>query len=263
MQVIVKDSYEEISEIGAKIIANAIRKKPSLVLGLATGSTPIGMYKELIRMHKEENLDFSKVTTFNLDEYVGLPTDHDQSYHYFMCKNLFDHVNIDMSKVHVPSGLVTGKDAQDYCQWYENEIKKAGGIDIQVLGLGSDGHIAFNEPGSSLASRTRIVALTEETIDDNSRFFEKKEDVPQFSITMGVGTVMEARYCLIMAKGESKAKAVKAFVEGPVSSQITASALQMHPKVTAFFDETAASKLERLDYYKFAYQSLHEKEMTG
>ena len=258
MQIIIKDSYEEISKIGAEIIAGAIRKKPNLVLGLATGSTPVGMYKELIRMHKKENLDFSKVTTFNLDEYVGLPPDHDQSYYYFMCENLFDHVNIDKTKVHVPSGLVTGKDAEEYCQWYEDEIKKAGGIDIQVLGLGSDGHIAFNEPGSSLASRTRIVALTEKTIKDNSRFFEKIEDVPKLSITIGVGTVMEAKHCLIMAKGENKADAVKAFVEGPVTSQITASALQMHPKVTALFDAEAASKLdERLvDYYKFAYQSL-------
>lgn len=258
MQVIVKDTYEEISKIGAEIIASAIRKKPNLVLGLATGSTPVGMYKKLIRMHKEEGLDFSKLTTFNLDEYVGLPPEHDQSYYYFMRKNLFDHVNIDMSKVHVPSGLITGEDVEEYCQWYEDEIKRAGGIDIQVLGLGRDGHIAFNEPGSSLASRTRIVALTEETINDNSRFFEKKEDVPRFAITMGVKTVMEAKHCLIMAVSENKADAVKALVEGPVCSQITASALQMHPKVTALFDAEAASKLERLDYYKFAYKSLQK-----
>jgi len=258
MQIIIKDTYEEMSKIGAEIIANAIRKKPNLVLGLATGGTPIGMYKELIRMHREENLDFSKITTFNLDEYVGLPPEHEQSYYYFMRKNLFDHVNIDLSKVHVPSGLIAGKDIDDYCQWYENEIKKAGGIDIQVLGLGGDGHIAFNEPGSSLASRTRIVALTEETIEANSRFFEKKEDVPRFAISMGVGTVMEAKHCLILANGEKKAGAVKAFVEGPVTSQITASALQMHPKVTALFDAKAASNLKRLDYYKFAYRSLQK-----
>jgi len=256
MQVIVKDSYEEISKIGAQIIANAINKKPNIVLGLATGSTPVGMYKELIRMHKEEGLDFSKVTTFNLDEYVGLSPEHDQSYYYFMRENLFDHVNIELSKVHVPSGLITGKDIEEYCNWYENEIKKAGGIDIQVLGLGRDGHIAFNEPGSSLTSRTRIVALTEETIRDNSRFFKNIEDVPKFAISMGVGTVMEAKHCLIMAKGENKAEAVEAFVEGPVTSQITASALQMHPKVTALFDAEAASELKRLDYYKFAYESL-------
>lgn len=250
MEIIIKDTYEEISEVGAEIIANAIRKKPNIVLGLATGSTPVRMYKELIRMHKEEGLDFSKVTTFNLDEYVGLSPEHDQSYYYFMRKKLFDHVNIDMTKVHVPSGLITGENVKEYCQWYEDEIKKAGGIDIQVLGLGSDGHIAFNEPGSSLASKTRIVALTEETIDDNSRFFEKKEDVPKFAISMGVGTVLEAKHCLIMAKGDNKADAVQAFVEGPVSSQITASALQMHPKVTALFDAKAASKLERIDYYR-------------
>jgi len=256
MQIIIKDTYEEISRIGAEIIADAIRKKPNLVLGLATGSTPVGMYKELIRMHKEEGLDLSEVTTFNLDEYIGLSPEHEQSYYYFTRVNLFDHVNINLSKVHVPSGLIKRQDVEEYCQWYENEIKKAGGIDIQVLGLGRDGHIAFNEPGSSLASRTRIVALTEETIEDNSRFFEKKEDVPRFAITMGVGTVMEAKHCLLLANGKNKANAVKASVEGPISSQVTVSALQMHLKVTALFDAEAASRLEWLDYYKFAYRSL-------
>jgi len=251
MQVIIKDTYEEISREAAEIIRDAIHLKPNLVLGLATGSTPIGTYKELIRMYEAGALDFSKVITFNLDEYVGLPTTHDQSYYYFMHENLFNHININPTNVHVPSGVV--KDFSRYCQWYEEEIKRAGGVDVQVLGIGSDGHIGFNEPGSSLASRTRIVTLTEETIRDNSRFFEKESDVPRFAITMGVGTIMEARHCLLLANGAKKAEPVAALVEGPITSQVTASALQMHPRATVIVDSAAASKLKRINYYKWTY----------
>jgi glucosamine-6-phosphate deaminase len=193
------------------------------------------------------------VITFNLDEYVGLPSTHDQSYHYFMHENLFNHININPANVHVPSGVV--KDFDRYCQWYEDEIEMAGGIDLQVLGIGSDGHIGFNEPGSSLASRTRIVTLTEETIIDNSRFFESMEDVPRFAITMGVGTVMEAGHCLLLANGEKKADPVAALVEGPITSQVTASALQMHPHATVIVDNAAASKLKRIDYYRWTYEN--------
>jgi len=252
MEVIIKENYEEISKEAAEIIRDAIHLKPNLVLGLATGSTPIGTYKELIRMHEAGELDFSKVVTFNLDEYVGLPSTHDQSYHYFMHENLFNHININPANVHVPSGVV--KDFDRYCQWYEDEIAKVGGIDLQVLGIGSDGHIGFNEPGSSLASRTRIVTLTEDTIKDNARFFESEEDVPRFAITMGVGTIMEAGLCLLLANGEKKADPVEALVEGPITSQVTASALQMHPNATVIIDEAAASKLERVDYYKWTYE---------
>lgn len=253
MEVIIKENYEKMSEEAAAIIRDAIHLKPNLVLGLATGSTPIGTYKELIRMHEAGELDFSKVLTFNLDEYVGLPSTHDQSYHYFMHENLFNHININPANVHVPSGVV--KDFDRYCQWYEDEIAKVGGIDLQVLGIGSDGHIGFNEPGSSLASRTRIVTLTEDTIKDNARFFESEEDVPRFAITMGVGTIMEAGLCLLLANGEKKADPVEALVEGPITSQVTASALQMHPNATVIIDEAAASKLERVDYYKWTYEN--------
>lgn len=253
MQVIIKDTYEQMSVEAAEIIGDAIHLKPNLVLGLATGSTPIGTYRELIRMHKAGELDFSKVITFNLDEYVGLPSTHDQSYHYFMHENLFDHVNISPANVHVPSGVV--RDFDRYCQWYEDEIAKVGGVDLQVLGIGSDGHIGFNEPGSSLASRTMIVTLTEETISDNSRFFEHPGDVPRFAITMGVGTIMEAKYCLLLANGEKKADPVEALVEGPITSQVTASALQMHPRATVIVDNAAASKLKRIDYYKWTYEN--------
>jgi glucosamine-6-phosphate deaminase len=253
MEVIIKENYEEISKEAAEIIRDAIHLKPNLVLGLATGSTPIGTYKELIQMHEAGELDFSKVVTFNLDEYVGLPSTHDQSYHYFMHENLFNHINTNPANVHVPSGVV--EDFDRYCQWYEDEIAKAGGIDLQVLGIGSDGHIGFNEPGSSLASRTRIVTLTEETIKDNSRFFESMDDVPKFAITMGVGTIMEAGLCLLLANGEKKADPVEALVEGPITSQVTASALQMHPNATVIIDEAAASKLKRVDYYKWTYEN--------
>lgn len=256
MEVIIKDNYEEISLEAAKIIRDEIHLKPNLVLGLATGSTPVGTYKELIRMYKAGELDFSKVVTFNLDEYVGLPATHNQSYYYFMHENLFNHININPANVHVPSGVV--KDSKRYCQWYEEEIAKVGGVDLQVLGIGSDGHIGFNEPGSSLASRTRIVTLTEDTIKDNSRFFQRIEDVPRFAITMGVGTIMEAKHCLLLANGDKKAEPVAVLVEGPITSQVTASALQMHPNSTVIIDKAAALKLKRVDYYKWTYENRPE-----
>jgi glucosamine-6-phosphate deaminase len=253
MDVIVKDTYEEMSREAAQIVAQAIRAKPNLVLGLATGGTPLGLYIELIRLYQEGELDFSKVTSFNLDEYLGLPPTHEQSYAYFMQSNLFQHINVGPDKIYVPSGLAA--DVQAYCEWYEAEIAQAGGIDLQVLGIGRDGHIAFNEPGSSLASRTRIVTLTKETIEDNARFFARPGDVPRFAITMGVGTIMEARHCLLLANGPGKAEAVAALVEGPITSQITASALQMHPQATVILDRAAATRLQRLDYYQWIYEN--------
>ena len=169
MLVIIKEDYEQMSIEGAKQVASLIRKKPDCVVGFATGSTPLGLYKELIRLFNEEGLDFSKVTSFNLDEYVGLPPSHDQSYHYFMWENLFKHININPSNVHVPMGMAEDIDA--FCVWYETKIFEHGGIDLQILGIGGNGHIAFNEPGSSLGSRTRIKTLDEKTIKDNARFF--------------------------------------------------------------------------------------------
>jgi len=244
MLVIVKDSYEEMSREGARIIADRLRKKPDLVLGLATGSTPLGMYKELIRMHREEGLDFSKVTTFNLDEYVGLPPDHDQSYHYFMKVNLFDHINLDPRFVHVPQGM--SKDVDTFCDWYEERIRRAGGIDIQVLGIGANGHIAFNEPGSSLGSRTRIKTLTGTTRQDNARFFASMDEVPKYAITMGVGTIMDAKELLLLANKQGKADAVRASVEGPVTASCPASIIQMHRRAFCVLDKEAASQLTGL-----------------
>lgn len=249
MEIIVSATYEEMSKAAAKAVADLLNSKPNAVLGLATGSTPLGLYKELARMHKNDGLDFSQVTSFNLDEYVGLKKDHPQSYHYFMHENLFKHINIPAQNVYIPSGT-TGNYAA-FCDWYERRIKECGGIDLQLLGVGSDGHIAFNEPSSSLGSRTRIKTLAKSTIEDNARFFEKIEDVPIYAITMGVGTILEARKILFLANGANKADAVAKAIEGPVTSMITASALQLHPDVTAFLDRDAAGKLSMIEYYEW------------
>lgn len=250
MEVIICKSYEDVSRTAARVVAKTMNRKPNAVLGLATGSTPLGLYRELIRMHQEEGLDFSQVTTFNLDEYVGLPKGHPQSYHYFMHENLFKHINVPKQNIHIPSGTTENYEA--FCAWYEQRIKEVGGIDLQVLGIGSDGHIAFNEPSSSLGSRTRIKTLAKPTIDDNARFFEDDpSQVPIYAITMGVGTIMEARSCLMLANGEKKAAAIAAAVEGPVTSMCTASALQLHRQAMAIIDEPAASQLQMRDYYEW------------
>ena len=243
MKVIIKKNYEELSKEAAETIKEAIQKKPNLVLGLATGSTPIGTYQELARMYREKGLDFSKVVIFNLDEYLGLPADHPQSYNYFMYENLLNYININRENFHIPDGMT--KNIEKFCQEYEEKIQKAGGIDLQLLGIGSDGHIGFNEPGTPLDSRTQLVKLTESTIKDNSRFFEKEEDVPRFAITMGVQTIFEAKKILLLASGENKAEAVAKALEGPITSQITASILQKHPDVIVILDEAAALKLKR------------------
>ena len=247
MEITIRKNYNEMSKAAARVVADLVNHKPNAVLGFATGSTPVGLYKELIRLHKEEGLDFSKVTTFNLDEYVGLPTDHPQSYRYFMNENLFLHINVPLQNTHVPCG--TSANHKAFCEWYEERIEACGGIDIQILGIGSDGHIAFNEPGSSLGSRTRMVYLTKQTIDDNSRFFKKKGDVPVNAISMGVGTILEACKLLMVVNGKNKAEALAAAVEGPVTSMITSSALQLHPDAIVFADEEAAGKLKLRDYY--------------
>lgn len=254
MRVIIEKDYETASRRGAEFVAEIVRNKPDAVLGLATGSTPLGLYVELIRLHQEEGLDFSKVTTFNLDEYYGLLPGHDQSYHYFMQSNLLDHINISPAKINVPSGLASNVEA--FCENYERMIADAGGIDVQILGIGVDGHIAFNEPGSSLSSRTRLKTLTEETIEDNARFFSRPEEVPRFAITMGIGTILEARKCIMLASGLRKAAVIAEAVEGPVTAQITASALQLHSDVIVIVDEEAGSSLKRRNYY------LHVERMT-
>lgn len=242
MLVIIKENYQELSNEAAKQVASLIRKKPDCVIGFATGSTPLGLYKELIRMHKAEGLDFSKVVSFNLDEYVGLPPTHPESYHYFMWENLFKHININPSNVYIPMGMAEDIDA--FCEWYEEKIIEHGGIDLQILGIGSNGHIAFNEPGSSLGSRTRIKTLKENTRLDNSRFFNSIDEVPKYAITMGVGTIMEAKRLLLLANGINKAEAIKQTVEGPIMAKYPATIVQLHRYATVIVDKEAASKLE-------------------
>ena len=243
IEIIVQENYAAISQQAAALIADLVRSKPTAVLGLATGSTPLGLYQELIRLHQEEGLDFSQVTTFNLDEYVGLAADHPQSYHYFMHDNLFRHINVPAANIHIPDG--TTSDTPAFCESYEQLIASSGGIDLQVLGIGSDGHIAFNEPGSSLDSRTRVETLAKQTIEDNARFFASADDVPIHAITMGVGTILDARKIILIANGANKAPAVAAAAEGPVSSMCTASALQNHPDTIFFLDPEAASQLQK------------------
>ena len=243
MEVIIKESYEEVSKFSAEMIADIIRRKPRATLGLATGSTPLGTYKELIRLHKEEGLDFSRVVMFNLDEYVGLTHDHPQSYHFFMWENLFKHINVNSKNVHIPDG--TAKDIPAFCRWYEEQIVKTGGLDVQLLGIGSNGHIAFNEPGSSLGSRTRVKTLDEKTRQDNARFFRNLNEVPKYAITMGIGTIMDARQLILLATGAGKAEAIEKTVEGPITAMVPATIVQLHPKATIAIDKAASSKLTR------------------
>lgn len=242
MRVIICKDSDEMSRTAAQIFAERIRKKPNIVLGLATGGTPVKMYKELIRMCKEEKLDFSKVATYNLDEYLGISGDHDQSYRYFMNENLFNHININKANTHVLNGKA--KDAAAECKAYEEAIKKAGGIDIQLLGIGGNGHIAFNEPGSPKNSRTRVVDLTEKTIQDNARFFASINDVPKQALSMGNGTILEAKEIVLIADKTSKADAIAKSIEGPATEQVPASLLQAHRKVTFVIDKDAAGNLK-------------------
>lgn len=253
MEIIITADPAAAADLAARRIRDLVRGKPSAVLGLATGSTPLGLYRELIRMHREEGLSLAGVTTFNLDEYVGLSPEHPASYRRFMQENFFSAMDVAPERIHIPDGLTS--DVAASCEAYEAAIRKAGGIDLQVLGLGHDGHIGFNEPTSSLASRTRIKTLTEETIQANQRFFAAGEKVPQHVITMGIGTIMEARTCLLLAFGAGKAAAVAAMVEGPLSAMCPASMLQMHAGAVVVTDEAAARLLQRSEYYRRVYSN--------
>lgn len=253
MDIIVKENYQEMSKHAAEMIASLIRSKPGCVIGFATGGTPIGTYKELIRMHKEEGLDFSEVKTFNLDEYLGVgmdlskPYSLDQSYARFMHEELFSHINVKKENIHIPDGLT--KDPEEFCRLYEEEIKKAGGIDLQILGIGGDGHWAFNEPGSSFTSRTRVEALTKQTLDDNYEVFYKKagisrDKMPRYAITMGIATILEVRSIIMLANGSKKADIVAKALKGPVTTDVTASAIQLYKgQATVILDREAAARL--------------------
>jgi len=252
MEVIIQPTAEAATSVAARMIASLLRAKPDAVLGLATGSTPLLLYRELIAM----KLDWRKVTTFNLDEYVNLPPTHAQSYHSFMWENLFRHVNIAKKNVHIPDGMT--RDIPRFCAKYEKQIRAAGGIDLQLLGIGTDGHVGFNEPTSSLASRTRIKTLTRQTHKDNARFFGSADQVPHHVITMGLGTIMEARQCVLLAFSAKKARAIAAAVEGPLAAINPASILQLHPNVKVCLDAAAAANLKRSDYYRWVYANKPE-----
>jgi glucosamine-6-phosphate deaminase len=247
MEVIIQTDAEAASNIAARIVARQLRTKPDSVLGLATGDTPLRLYHTLASM----SLDWRRVRTFNLDEYVGLPPDHPQSYHTFMHTHLFRHVNLPPGQAHVPDGMAA--DIPALCRRYEESIRAAGGIDLQILGIGSNGHIGFNEPPSSLVSRTRIKTLTADTVRDNARFFGCEADVPHHVITMGIGTIMEARQAILLGFGANKADALAGAIEGPLTAMNPASALQMHPAAVAILDEPAAARLSRADYYRWVY----------
>jgi glucosamine-6-phosphate deaminase len=253
MEIIIKQDYGQISEEAAKIIHQAWKKKNNLVLGLPTGGTPLGLYKKLVEWHKKEEMDFSTVVTFTLDEYLGLKENHPQSFAYYMTKNFFQHVNLKKENIFRLDGSPTNID--DHCREYEEKIKSFGGIDIQILGIGRNGHIGFNEPSSSLSSRTRVKTLTLETIKANSRFFEKKEEIPRFCLTMGIGTITESRMIILLASGKDKSEAIHKSVEGPITASVPASVLQLHPQAKIIIDQAAASRLARKEYYQWVYKN--------
>ena len=248
MKVVILENADAVAAYGADIITRQLRAKPSAVLGLATGSTPVALYQRLIDAYRAGDISFKEARSFNLDEYLGLSGDHPQSYRYFMDGNFFSHIDIQADNVRIPDGEAANP--LEACEAYEAAIKACGGIDMQLLGIGRNGHIGFNEPSSSLTSRTRVKTLTKATIDDNSRFFKEGEYQPHLSVTMGIGTIMEARMVMLLATGASKAEAVKAMVEGPVTANCPASVLQMHPATTVIIDEAAADGLADKEFYK-------------
>jgi len=237
MKIIVCENYDEMSATGAEIIAGLLKSKPDCILGLATGSTPVGMYLKLREMNDEGKISFKDVTTYNLDEYYPLAPEHDQSYRYFMNVNLFDHVDIDKSKTHVPNGLAKDPDAEGVA--YDAEVEAAGGIDLQVLGIGQNGHIGFNEPEEELYVATHLTGLTENTIEANSRFFASKEEVPTKAITMGLGTIMKAKKILVLANGKSKHAVISKMLDGRITTMVPVTLLKAHPDVVLICDKAA------------------------
>lgn len=242
MRLIVVKNYDEMSKEAAKEMAAVVNSNPKAILGLATGGTPEGMYKELIRMNKDGEIDFKDVTSVNLDEYVGLAGDHPQSYRYFMNNHLLDYINIDKSKTFVPNGLA--EDVNEEGRKYDQMIDDLGGIDIQLLGVGTNGHIAFNEPDGNLIAGTHLTGLTQSTIEANSRYFESEKDVPKTAVTMGLGQIMKSKKILLIASGENKAEAMNELFSGKISTSCPVTMLQMHKDVTVILDEAAASLLK-------------------
>lgn len=251
MEIVILPDSARIGQLASDVIEVLLTRKPHAVLGLATGSSPLPIYKELRHRHHTKGLSFAQCSAFTLDEYIGLPRDHPESYRQVIRREFTEQVDFPRARVHGPdSGAL---DLPEACNAYEDSIRAAGGVDLQILGIGSDGHIGFNEPGSSLASRTRIKTLTEQTRQDNARFFDSPDAVPMHVLTQGLGTIMDARHVLLVATGPNKAQAIRDMAEGPVTAICPASALQLHPHVTVFLDEAAASKLALADYYRHSY----------
>src|SRR4051812_18267815 len=254
MQVVIVDTPAEVGRVAAAKITQLIRRRADAVLGLATGSSPLAIYAELARQVREQGLDCSAVRAFALDEYVGLPAGHPESYHSVIRREVVEPLRLDPAAVHVPDG--TAADVEAACAEYERLITETGPIDIQILGIGANGHIGFNEPTSSFASRTRIKTLAPRTRADNARFFDSPEQVPTHCLTQGLGTILDATTLVLVAQGETKAAAVAKMVEGPASSMCPGSALQFHPDATVIVDEFAASRLTLTDYYRYTYDNL-------
>lgn len=242
MKIIKAKDYDEMSRKAANIISAQVIMKPDCVLGLATGSTPIGMYEKLVEWYNKGDLDFGDVTTVNLDEYRGLPKENDQSYYYFMHSHLFDYVNINPDRTFLPNGMSEDPDAE--CERYEEVIRATGGVDLQLLGMGHNGHIGFNEPGDEFAKGTHCVDLQPRTIEANKRFFESADDVPKQAYSMGIQTIMRAKKILVIVSGEDKAEALKNSIYGPITPHVPGSILQLHPDVTIVADEAALSKCD-------------------
>lgn len=253
MEVIILPSNKETGVVAANAIEALVRAKPNAVLGLATGSSPLPIYDELARRHDEEGLNFGEVRGFALDEYVGLPVGHYESYREVIRREFTNRVDVNPANVHGPDG--SAADIAAACHEYEEAIKAAGGVDLQILGVGTNGHVGFNEPGSSLASRTRIKTLADQTRQDNARFFDSIDQVPHHVVTQGLGTIMDARHLVLLASGEGKAEAIRELVEGPVTASCPGSVLQLHPHVTILVDEAAASKLANAETYRYAYNN--------
>lgn len=254
MEVIIQPTTEQAVNLVARLVAKQLRDNPHLVLGLATGRTMEAVYDRLVRMHKEEKLDFSLCRTFNLDEYVGLPSEDPHSYRYYMNQKLFSRINIDPRNTYLPDGMA--KDLDGACRHYEERIREFGGIDLQILGIGASGHIGFNEPLSSLSSRTREKALVRSTLEVNGTLFSGGTDtMPRRALTMGVGTILEADRILLLATGANKADILAKAVEGPITSMVSATALQLHRRCRVIVDEASAQKLQGKDYYRWCFDN--------
>lgn len=253
MDIIICNTSADAEKLTARMIADAVNAKPELRLGLATGATMENVYAELSKLYKEGKVDFSQVRSWNLDEYVGLGPDHDQSYRYFMNKHLFNNINIDIRNTHVPNGLATDEEAE--AARYDDEIDDAGGIDLWLVGIGKTGHVGFNDPGTSFSSRTHVAYLSNTTYEQNKGYFNPPESMPRRAFTAGVGTVMDAKKVIQLITGERKADIAAASIEGPMTAMISSTALQLHPDAVIILDEAAAAKLKLRDFYKEVFQN--------